>query len=528
MIDDGLDPLCELVTVCNPWHGSYDTNDGFRNRSGNLMPLVSASSTAANQAAVQGSGYHRVDFDMPEIPTPKVMSDEGMEIWNKTLLYGEDKYVSIMSTLRLGKDCWPYKAPDGTVWHMRAAQGSTTQVKVYCTQLTTTPTVPNTTLIATFTVPAPDSFEGYIYGTPDPTLHVNFDPHGGSRATAHYYFYRSGTTFDYFTPVYALEITLSGGDAYNPPTATAEVLYGPSGCHGTYTTPPETVNISPGYSTHPLTSPPGPVDQSRITSIYKETELHWFAYSEVENDPGMFFIENKVNNFWYRPAYSTGFYRLRAVVYDKLGTRKTIRYENATVQTEPTYTHEILDAGSTLWRVESFDGGGSWSFVTPPSGVGGGRNPVSRTTAVVVTTEDIGFTRDGVYVPSSLGKTTTRTVTFGCPNPTDESTYSFARKGSEAYNASGGWIGIVWPPQLSRTFVQGRTNSNSFVNYHVAPATSDPYPYRKIITEYCDADTDSAWYGPNQWNIDVDTDTVTFPVPDPETGVISKTKIRYF
>ena len=531
MIDDGIDPLCELVTVCNPWHGSYDTNDGFRNRSGNLMPLVSASSTAASQATVQGSGYHRVDFDMPEIPTPKVMSDEGMEIWNKTLLYGEDKYVSIMSTLRLGKDCWPYKAPDGSVWHMRAGQGSPTQVVIYGTQLTTTPTVPNTTVIATISVPGPDAFEGYTYGAPDSTLHVNFDPHGGGKAAVHYYYYRTGSTFNYFTPVFVLEVTLTGGDFNTPPTASGNVIYGPSGCHGNVGSAVESQNVSPSYSMSAITSPPGPVDQGRITGIYQETALHWFGYSEVDNSPSSFFVEEKANvNFWYKPPHIISSFILRAVAYDKAGARKTIKYEGSTVQTGPVYTQELLDPGSTRWRVETFDGGSTWSFVTPYATAGGGRGPVTRTTAVITTTEKTGFTRDGAFVPSHIGITNTRTVKFGINTPlSDESAYSFSGKGSEAYSASSGaFIGIDWPPQSNRIFVQGRTNSNSFVNYHVAPATSDPYPYRKIITEYCDADTDDAWYGPRQWTITDDSDSTTFPVPDPETGVISKTKIRYF
>lgn len=219
MIDEGIDQLCELVTVCNPWHGHYHEENGFISRHGVPIAFIPADPVAQQHTVVDGFGSigcdaHLVNFGMPELTTPQQMLDLGQEMWNKAILFGREKFYSIKSTWGLGALGWPYKAADGSVWFMRVAMGPGNTAFVYADPLTFD-CDPPTTLIATLNTPAvPTNVE---YGLQTETVtgasFVNFAPNNGAKAAYHVIGSRSEIYF-------ILEIDVAGGDGGVHPTVT--------------------------------------------------------------------------------------------------------------------------------------------------------------------------------------------------------------------------------------------------------------------------------------------------------------------
>lgn len=220
MIDDSPEALAEVIAFGNWWHGSYRTGEGFFSRSGVAQAILNASSVANTQKSVVGRDAHLVDFDRPAVETPAAEAAIGMERWNKAILYGKEKYYSILGTFKLGVGGWPYRAPDGIVWHLQARFFSPGTVIVFGNVLRSDITVP-TVQIAEIEVPIEDtnpvwSWQSFVGLTS--SLMVNFNPKGGAQAAAHRY-------SPYQVPLWVVEFEVSGGSATTPPTISAEVTF---------------------------------------------------------------------------------------------------------------------------------------------------------------------------------------------------------------------------------------------------------------------------------------------------------------
>lgn len=221
MIDDAPEALAEVVAYGNWWHGHHDTVDGFVSRSGVHQATLNASAAALTQKNRLGYDAHLVDFDQPETTTPDEELALGMLRWNKAILFGTEKYYSILSAWNFGVGGWPYRAPDGSVWHLQARIDSPSTVGVYGNVLRIDVTAPSV-LLATFTVPTTGSAdlgwaqswdEGGVSG-----ITVNFNPKTGAQAAAHRYGW-------YKLPVWILEFAISGGSFTSVPTIAGTVTF---------------------------------------------------------------------------------------------------------------------------------------------------------------------------------------------------------------------------------------------------------------------------------------------------------------
>lgn len=220
MIDDSPEALAEVIAFGNWWHGSYRPGEGFFSRSGVAQAILNASSVANTQRNVVGRDAHLVDFDRTVVETPAEESAIGMERWNKAILYGKDKYYSILGSFNLGAGGWPYRAPDGFVWHLQARYFAPSTVIVFGNVLRSDITVPSVQL-AEIEVPADDTTSTWSWQTKTDgvsPLTLNFNPKGGAQAAAHRYGPQK-------VPMWIVEFSVSGGSATTPPVVSAAVTF---------------------------------------------------------------------------------------------------------------------------------------------------------------------------------------------------------------------------------------------------------------------------------------------------------------
>ena len=215
------------VTMGNWYHGSWDTATGWKNRDGGPQPTRVSGSTVANQSAAWSSGQPAhcamlMNFEMsrtlwntdekkaPDPPT-----------WKKNILHGVDKKFSILHTEGFGRDGWPYRCADKTVWFLRVSGLSVVGAPVTGATLPTPATVVGT-------LPDPDYYNVDYYGAAWDYAVVTFSPVDGAKAAAHYYKTDrdAGNASDNaFYPVLVAitELVVTGGSATTPPSVVGTV-----------------------------------------------------------------------------------------------------------------------------------------------------------------------------------------------------------------------------------------------------------------------------------------------------------------
>lgn len=219
MIDHGPVALAELIAFGNWWHGHYDTVNGFVSRAGVAQAFLNGSSEAAIQREKIGYDAHLVDFSMPEIETPEDESAQGMLRWNKAILYGRDKYYSILGGFRFGVGGWPYRAPDGSVWHLQARMGTSGVLNIHGDLLKS-----HVNIVATvrqsITVPTDTNAQGLFPWLDESVSNpiVNFNPKGGAQAAVHRYGIHSAL-------MWLVEVAVAGGSKTVAPTITCTLSY---------------------------------------------------------------------------------------------------------------------------------------------------------------------------------------------------------------------------------------------------------------------------------------------------------------
>lgn len=215
------------VTMGNWYHGSWDTATGWKNRDGGPQPTRVSGSTVANQSAAWSSGQPAhcamlMNFEMPrtlwntdekKAPDPPT--------WKKNILHGVDKKFSILHTEGFGRDGWPYKCADKTVWFLRVSGSSVVGAPVTGATFPTPATVVGT-------LPDPNYYNVDHYGAAWDYVVVTFSPVNGSKAAAHYYKTdrdaSNGSDSAFYPVLVAItELVVTGGSATIPPSVVGAV-----------------------------------------------------------------------------------------------------------------------------------------------------------------------------------------------------------------------------------------------------------------------------------------------------------------
>lgn len=215
------------VTMGNWYHGSWDTSTGWKNRDGGPQPTRVSGSTVANQSAAWSSGQPAhcamlMNFEMPrtlwntdekKAPDPPT--------WKKNILHGVDKKFSILHTEGFGRDGWPYKCADKTVWFLRVSGSSVVGAPVTGATFPTPATVVGT-------LPDPNYYNVDHYGAAWDYVVVTFSPVNGSKAAAHYYKTdrdaSNGSDSAFYPVLVAItELVVTGGSATTPPSVVGAV-----------------------------------------------------------------------------------------------------------------------------------------------------------------------------------------------------------------------------------------------------------------------------------------------------------------
>lgn len=216
-----------VVAMGNWYHGSWDTATGWKNRDGGPQPTRVSGSTVANQSAAWSSGQPAhcamlMNFEMPrtlwntdekKAPDPPT--------WKKNILHGVDKKFSILHTEGFGRDGWPYKCADKTVWFLRVSGLSVVGAPVTGATFPTPATVVGT-------LPDPNYYNVDHYGAAWDYVVVTFSPVNGSKAAAHYYKTdrdaSNGSDSAFYPVLVAItELVVTGGSATTPPSVVGAV-----------------------------------------------------------------------------------------------------------------------------------------------------------------------------------------------------------------------------------------------------------------------------------------------------------------
>ena len=215
------------VTMGNWYHGSWDTATGWKNRDGGPQPTRVSGSTVANQSAAWSSGQpvHCAMLMNFEMPRTLWNTDEKKApdppTWKKNILHGVDKKFSILHTEGFGRDGWPYKCADKTVWFLRVSGSSVVGAPVTGATFPTPATVVGT-------LPDPNYYNVDHYGAAWDYVVVTFSPVNGSKAAAHYYKTdrdaSNGSDSAFYPVLVAItELVVTGGSATTPPSVVGAV-----------------------------------------------------------------------------------------------------------------------------------------------------------------------------------------------------------------------------------------------------------------------------------------------------------------
>jgi hypothetical protein len=344
-------------------HGSYSLDVGYKSRTNYSMPHLS-SWTAATTHDDKDGFAHLVDLGMPVVTTPTAFETQGYFMWNKAILFGEQKRYSIMSGFNFGIGGWLYKAPLGNVWHMLATRPDASTLKIEARKINNSLTP--TSLVQVLTI----DISGYDWGT---TFFVNFDPKGSGRAAIHVH---SGTgAFGSPWVNYIFEMTVADGDDPSLPTVTATLAYDGTSSVTTQVT-----------WTGPLTL----INTGNFnkTTISEPTPLYGGPYigvAEQSWDSVIYTTDNSEPNLKANETI-----RVLAIAYKKDGTRITLGLRQA-VETYIPYSggHVLSITGN---YIATYDG----TTVI--------QNPITTTWPVIVSENKwwryykLELTRDGVAV----------------------------------------------------------------------------------------------------------------------------------
>jgi hypothetical protein len=361
VIEEFGDPR-ELEDVGNFSHGSYSLDTGYTSRAGYAMPHLSTWPAATTHGNTDGFA-HLVDLGMPVITRPATAEADGYYVWEKAVLFGEDKRYSIMSGFNFGIGAWLYKAPGGNVWQMLATRPDASTLKIEARKLNNS-TAP-TSLVQVLAI----NISAYDWGN---TFFVNFDPKGSGRAAIHVH----SAVGSYSGPwiEYIFETTVTGGDDPTLPTVTAALTYDENNCAVTRYTE-------------------SAAQMQRFTGAYNRTTIS--APTLYNGGPNYI---GTAEESWDSAIYTTvGVAEVRTnetirtvgVVYKKDGTRVTLGLREASETHQP-FEQQVLSITGHLLGI--YDGTTTLGY------------PVSQTWPVVVIESKywrlrfLQLTRDGVPV----------------------------------------------------------------------------------------------------------------------------------
>lgn len=347
MFSDGPNGLEKVVAFGNFWHGRLTTAGNFVSALGVEVPAESVERFAYYHAAESLAEYttklcvnHLVDFDMPELDTPAADAEKGLVYYNKALLFGQHKYYSISSDRCFGSSGWPYKAPDGSVWHLTAYLDETdSAVKILASPLGGTG---QSTL-------ASISLSGLDLYTKVCVTSVNFSPKDGANAAAHVYYTTNADAYPFSDLQYVVEIAVSGGSVND--YCTQDVTYPEAVCEITYTPDDVVVYFKNG--------------EEPATEYFGETGVSVAQeYPIGETFPGGYPIYFRLQKVSYRGRYAkqwdtdSHYDTLGGVVYTKDGNRAVLSGRNGTA-THCAYT-EMQPTYRYRWYAAYYGDDGAW------------------------------------------------------------------------------------------------------------------------------------------------------------------------
>lgn len=539
MIDDGIDSLSELVTVCNPFHGKYHIDTLFSSYAGVPIPMMVDDVNMEAVMSLRTGGWTIVDLNMPVIATPQNFTDLGFTIMNKAILHGPQRHYSVKSTWNLGKAGWVYCDADGVVWHLWADFGTTyAEVKVYGDPINVANPRP-TTLLATFTVPVAPS-PNQLSDHSSPYIATTFDPNGSGRAAIHVYVdvavYDSTSwnfqSLNWSVAICALEVAVSGGAG--SALAVTQTLLTNDGFFSVYDAafsgfeegPAHAITATVGHATPDQFIPPG----GGVYDIHPQG-IQTVAYKDVETT-GLD-ISAGPGNAGYDLTTRERYVTFVGIVYDSNGVRHKIDYARENTQSTVT-EFELVDAGQPVflyWFRTDLGAqwpDGVWNSAQQVFDVGNFRPYVTKRTTVYKEGAKRGFRRDGEYIdPMQWGKTTTTVSTRvenAEVNPPVEETTSYDMNGYVRISPTYGVPEFTCAPYGSDyRFCLTMLAPGQFQTY----AFTYSSPFIRRLGQYCTADYSGGFPWSNKWEVAPDARDC-MPIPNPLDGSIDRKVIVYF
>lgn len=548
MIDDGIDPLADMITFGNFLHGSYDTVEGWRSRLGVPMQAFVGEDYGdlyVNAAKTDiGHGFALVNFGMPELVTPQEEIDRGYEWVNFARLFSRSKIYSIKGTKGFRQDGWPYRAPDGQIWHMQAYWETSTTAKVYALRLVPSMLQPRAagTLIATITVPDV-TYATSAESTTDIFYDVTFDPTSGAHATAHLYTATVGHNYNEMKNdvlLYAIEMSVTGGDILPDDTLNPLVVT-------------STVTTYASLSVRPAAAILREVVYSRSAAENMPTfdfiPLPYPYYTVTSNPPGQYPIPTTqpiTSGSSYYPSEDVAFnIATIGIGYKSDGTRVVIGHGNRQITTTSVSVHD-LDSLVVNQVVQEFSGptykwtGGGTPWIESSD---------ARISAVGRTIFRTGFFHDDTMLPgyAEIDETyTTNSYNPTRPNQTEHTAFVANNKytthdlGSgyipryyATYAVPSGWPALDSTEQMAVryvyrtghcTFSFGTTVAKSF-QYSGGPWQTPPIWLRGVVYQTANAEFAVNCGTPTLFEA---TGPMAGPMPSPEDGSLLRTTMFYF
>lgn len=521
-IDEGFFPLTALESFGNVFHGAYDTVTGFMNRDG--APIDGLSSASTFQARRLGSCTHLISYRLPEVETPDDEVAKGWLRWNNAYLFGIDKSYSINGATHLFETAgWPYRSPDGTVWHLMAYNKGGTEtgkLGVYghrlegITEMSPPDKIPVNLL---FEVALPAGALPYATNT----LYTLFSP-DGTKAAIHNY--RAANTIQW-----VVEVDVSGGSATDAPILSGSVTLnlddwgGPTASERTKTT----------YGTQPAFSGPLGVDVPSSSLGYfalngspdddykQEWNTHGYVYGDIPPDP----VQGDAV-----PAQVLT--RALFVGYNRYGVRQLVEFEQVT-NAEVITIDDIQAVGDGTcnipWYPPISDFPGKPHNTNLPD-----TDPISFTydfTAAYVNSQS--FLRNGVVVAKIEARNATiySGNTFSLQRPLQWSTGQnpnlYVRKSSFVVTSSN--------TSTTKTGNGYDTNGNyvggSYLTFEYQTCGLNVWCMKKPSTNtvygWVTSDWNAVYSGTAPMYSQIEND-IPLIAADPLTGAFSPTTIRYF
>jgi hypothetical protein len=547
MFDDGRKPLTRLVRFGNFLHGSYDSVDGWKSRRGYDMPSFMASgqsATHASQCTSAGLGVSFANFGGPPIETPQTQLEEGYEWVTHARLFGLSKYYSVRATKQFGDNGWPYKSPDGTVWHMMATLDNTL-VKIYAIELA--PTMANPIVhgqfVGQFSFPyfSVSDFD-YLYDaiTPASEVSATFDPRDGATAMIHRFAERTpGELRQYCVDaaLAAVEIKLSGGNRKDPLNETQLAIDS--------TTTVLDCRMPNNSVLYPHQAHVDPTEYATEPTIDFDFPYLHVTNSQAPSGPdpileyvAMEFKEHETEPDTITASIGEAYYSVLGYGYRSDGLRVEIGFGQSVDYrtTQETY------AGSTVERYYVYNYSGSqppdWRFT-------GGYDRVSSEATITTTTHEThrqGFfingklvgpyaqfdrTGQNVRVPltdSSPGYTTYTELSYSCNGYYDS--YLSGSLHEFRYARRSNWPAIAPAVAYDVTFIR-RIGACAWSFVNSSYSNNTPVDTLNGSVAYITTTIDHTC-GFDKTDFFVSSAKYDVPIPDPDTGDVVKVRQFYF